>query len=209
VPNHDRVVLIRWGAIAGLGTCVVYPLIIFVSLPTVVTAVLAASMGPLLGIASWGLREFIHADRPRTAASLAAASNALAGSLLTAMLLVQMAAGIRSGDRTHADVVSVWLGLDVAWDVYVGLGTLLFAVCALRHPRLGRVLGLAGIAIAAALLALNLYTFPTPPAAAGLVDLGPAVGLWYLAVTVAVFSSMSWVRHRIADHDQRVGDAGP
>ena len=202
MPDYDQIAVIRTGAVAGLCTCVVYPLMIFVPLPTLATVVLASSMGPLLGLASWGLREFINLDRPRPAATLGAISNALAGALLTAMLLVQLAAGIRSEDKPGPSVVSVWLGLDVAWDVYVGLGTLFFAVCAMRHPRLGLVIGSAGIVIAVGLLALNLYTFPIPPGEAGLIDLGPAVGLWYLVVTVVVFASLPWARAVVARHER-------
>jgi hypothetical protein len=192
--DYDQIAVIRMGAVAGLCTCVVYPLMIFAPLPTLATVALASSMGPLLGLASWGLREFVNLDRPRPAATLGAISNTLAGALLTAMLLIQLAAGIRSNDQPTSDAVSVWLGLDVAWDVYVGLGTLFFAVCAVPHPRLGRLIGSAGIVIAVGLLALNLYTFPTPPGEAGLLDLGPAVGLWYLVVTVVVFASLPWAR---------------
>jgi hypothetical protein len=139
------------------------------------------------------LREFLNLDRHRRVGDAAAMFNALAGALLTAMLLVQLAARLRE-NAPAPDVVSVWLGLDVAWDVHVGLGTLLFAVGAFDHPRLGRVVGVTGVAIAAGLLALNLYAFPTPPAEAGLVDLGPMVGLWYLAVTVLAFRSLRWAR---------------
>ena len=145
-------------------------------------------------VASWGLREFLSLHRRTIAADLAVASNALAGDLFTAMLLVQLAVGVRSGDKPAADAVSIWLGLDVAWDVYVGIGTLLFGMSALRHPRLGVLIGSAGVVIASALLALNLYTFPTPPADAGLVDLGPGVGLWYLVVTAMVLGSLRWAR---------------
>jgi hypothetical protein len=166
--------------------------------PELVAVVLASSMGPLLGVASWGLREFLTLHRRTLAADLGAAANALAGALITAMLLVQFAVGSRSGDQPGADAVSIWLGLDVAWDVYVGLGTFLFGVAALRHPRLGRLIGGAGVAIAVGLLALNLYTFPTPPANAGLVDLGPAVGLWYLVVTIRVLASLGWARSAVA-----------
>jgi hypothetical protein len=54
----------------------------------------------------------------------------------------------------------------------------------IRDARFGWILGIAGILIAVALLILNLWTFPTPPAAKNLVDLGPLVGVWYLVVTI-------------------------
>jgi hypothetical protein len=199
MSQFDRLAVIRWGAAAGLATCAVYPLLIFAPLPPVPTVVLASSMGPLLGVASWGLREFLNLDRRRGIADAAAIANAIAGALFSAMILVQLAAGMRN-EHPGTDAVSMWLGLDVAWDVYVGLGTLLFAICALRHPRLGIAVGVGGVAIAIGLLALNLYTFPTPPANAGLVDLGPAVGLWYLVVTILVLASLRWARSMIELH---------
>lgn len=153
---YDRVRVIQCGAAAGLATCAVYPLLLFAPLPALATVVLAASMGPLLGVASWGLREFLTLEKRTLAADLGAVANALAGALLTAMLLVQFAVGVRSGDKPGKDAVSIWLGLDVAWDVYIGLGTSLFALAALRHPRFGLLVGGAGLLIGAGLIALNL-----------------------------------------------------
>jgi hypothetical protein len=186
------------GIAAGFATCVVYPLLIAVPLPDRLAVVLAALMGPLLGIASFGLREFIRLDQRRLGADLGALLNALAGALLTAMLLVQIAVGMRTTERVSRDVVGVWLGLDVAWDVYIGLGTLAFGLAMLRHPRLGVPFGASGALIALALLALNLWSFPAPPGESGLVDLGPLVGLWYLAVTLRMAGSLRWVRERAA-----------
>ncbi len=89
---------------------------------------------------------------------------------------------------------AVWLGLDVAWDVYIGLGTVLFGVSMLRHPRFGRPFGISGIILGLGLLVLNLYTFPAPPANAGLMDLGPFIGFWYLAVSVQTWRSLGWAQ---------------
>ena len=193
--NDHSTTAIRAGVAAGFATCVVYPLLIFAPLPDVLTVTLASLMGPLLGISSWGLREFITLHRRSVLADLGAASNALAGALLTAMLLVQIAAGMRAGgERVPRELVSVWLGLDVAWDAYVGLGTLFLGIAMLKHPRLGTIIGSLGIAMATLLLALNFWTFPEPPGEAGLIDVGPFVALWYLAVTVMVLRSLSWAR---------------
>jgi hypothetical protein len=111
------------------------------------------------------------------------------------MLLVQLAVRARvSGGEVPPELIAVWLGLDVAWDVYVGLGTGLFALAMLHHPRFGATFGIAGVLIAAVLLALNLGTFPTPPADAGLFDAGPLVGLWYVAVSVQAWRSLGWAK---------------
>jgi hypothetical protein len=40
------------------------------------------------------------------------------------------------------------------------------------------------MASAAGLLAFNLWAFPVPPADAGLVDLGPVTGAWWVIVIV-------------------------
>lgn len=192
--EYDPVRTVLAGAVAGLATCIVYPVLIATSPPRLLTVALAASMGPLLGIASWGLREFLNLHKRRLSADLGAFSNGVAGALLTAMFLVQLASSAQTSGKPSAEAVAVWLGLDVAWDVYVGLGTLFFAVNAFHHPRLGRVVGVSGCTIAVALLALNLYSFPTPPGNAGLIDLGPLVGFWYLIVTVCILRSIRWAR---------------
>jgi hypothetical protein len=186
--------VVQLGAGAGAATCLIYAAIVATSPSGLTEAVLAAAIGPLLGGASWGLREFINVDYRRLSSDLGAGANALAGALLSASLLVQLAVKDETGDGPAAELEAVWLGLDVAWDAYIGLGTILFGISALAHPRLGRIFGLTGIAIGAALLVLNLASFPTPPANAGSIDIGPLVGLWYLAVTLVIFRSLSWVR---------------
>jgi hypothetical protein len=182
--SDDEVPWIRVGAIAGLWACVAYPAAVFLSLPFLATVVLAASFGPAIGVGCVGLWRLVQLHRPSVAAGAAAGLNGLAGALFTAMALVQMAVGHVTGGHTDRPLEAVWLGLDVAWDTYIGAGTALFGISMLRHPRFGRLFGASGIALGVGLLILNLYTFPAPPASAGLVDLGPFVGLWYLTVSV-------------------------
>lgn len=186
---------IRLGVAAGLATCVVYPAMLFLPLPTAGTATLAGLWGPLLGAASLGLARLLEIPRRSIAARLGALSNLLAGALVVAMLLVQIAVRARLGDApAPPEIVSVWLGLDVAWDVYVGLGTLLLAVAAWRHPRFGILWAAPGMAVSLILLALNFATFPAPPGEAGLFDAGPLVALWYLVVTLRSWASLGWAQ---------------
>jgi len=202
----------RWvklGAICGLLVSFVYPLLIFGNLPDLVAVVLMSAFGPLLGIASVGLYHFIAPVRRTVSLQIAAVSNVVGGTLLTTMLIVQSAiyarmekAIVRATDPAAAETLkaiwrgvdSVQLGLDVAWDVFIALGTLLLALNMLGHPRLGKIIGGLGIALALGLFALNAYTFPTPPGDAGQFDLGPFVGLWYLAVTIMILRSLKWAR---------------
>ena len=190
----------RLAGAAGLASSLVYPLLVFVPLPTPAQAALAGAWGLLLGAASLGLGRLLELDRRSIAARLGALANALAGALVVAMLHVQIAVGERAGaERPSREIVGVWLGLDVAWDVYIGAGTALFAFAMLRHPRFGQVWGGAGLAVAALLLGLNLATFPAPPGEAGLFDAGPLVGLWYLAVSLRAWSSAGWAARRAAE----------
>jgi len=187
----------RLGIMGGLFTCITYPLLLFAPLPKHAVFILAALIGPALGVASFGLQQVLDLEDAHVWSRLGAGLNALAGALLSAMLLVQLAVGeYVAGGKASREVVAVWLGLDVAWDAYIGLGTICFSVAMRHHPRFGRVFAFSGLAIALALLALNLSTFPTPPASVGLVDLGPAVGLWYLAVTLQMWRSLGWVREQ-------------
>jgi hypothetical protein len=195
--DETGIVEVRWirtGAIAGLWACAAYPVAAFVPLPLALTAAVAASFGPALGLACVGLWRLIRLHHGSVAAGAAVGFNALGGAMFVAMVLVQLAVGAATGNHTERSLQAVWLGLDVAWDVYIGLGTALFALSMARHPRFGRVFAASGVAIGLALLLLNLYTFPTPPANAGLVDLGPVVGLWYLAVTVQMWRSLRWAQ---------------
>ena len=68
--------------------------------------------------------------------------------------------------------------------------------CAAQPARaadaLAPLMGIAGLALAAAVLGLNLVSF----------DVGPAIGLWYLVGTILMSRSISWVKDRAKErHD--------
>jgi hypothetical protein len=166
---------------------------LFLHLPKPVLVVLVAALGPLLAVTTLGLGKLLQLPRPSVPAQLAVMFNFAGGALVSAMLLVQLAIKARlQGAQASPEIVGIWLGLDVAFDVYVSLGTGLLALAMIRHPRFGKVIGGIGLVLAAVLLALNLFTFPTPPADAGLFDLGPIVALWYVVVLVQAGRSLRW-----------------
>lgn len=187
---------VRVGIVAGLVACSTYAALVSLPLATRPAAALAAAFGPSIAIASFGLHRFLTLERRALSADLALAGDVVAGALMSAMLRVQIAVKARSEGPPARDVASVWLGLDVAWDAYVGMATMLFALAAWGHPRLGRPFAISGAAIGAALVTLNLATFPIPPADADVVDVGPLVGVWYLAITLRMWRSLGWASAR-------------
>lgn len=199
--NSQRVeyMMIRTGIAAGLLASIIYPLVLLVTLPRALTAALIAGFGPALALASLGLGQLLRLDHDSLCARVAPVMNIVAGALFTSMLLVQFAVGLEAGSNAVSrQVQAVWLGLDVAWDVYLGIGTVLFSLAMFKHPKFGRVIASLGLLFALGLLALNLYSFPTPPASAQLIDLGPGIGLWYLIVTIIAWRALPWARSRIS-----------
>lgn len=198
MPKHPDISWIQTGVVAGLCASALYPLLIFVELPLGATAAAAAFLGPAIGVGSLGLSKLIQVRGPSVPATLGALSNFVAGSLFTAMVLVQLAARYYVPNaQPDGHIIGVWLGLDVAWDAYIGLGTIFFAWAMFSHPRFRWPFALPGLALGILVLVLNLLTFPTPPAEAGSVDVGPFIGLWYLASSVQAWRSIAWARHEL------------
>lgn len=134
-------------------------------------------------VSSIGLYHILGGATGSRLALIACVANVIAAAQLLAMIMVQ--AAVRAVvDQPDVALKAVWWGLDVAWDLYVGTGTVLFALCMFGRRGLGAWLGLPGVVIGSLLLILNIAAFPNPPDSAGLVDVGPLVGLWYLAVYV-------------------------
>ncbi len=83
---------------------------------------------------------------------------------------------------------AVQASMDIAFDIFYCLALLLFSLLMLEDRRFGRIIGGFGIIVSSGLLILNFWTFPLPPAEAGLIDLGPLTGVWWIVVIVM------WVR---------------
>lgn len=119
---------------------------------------------------------------------------------LTAMIVVQQAIFLGAEANFYVEtelppeetrryvfmcVNMVQLGLDVTFDIFYGIGLILLGAVLYRHPDGHRLLGAAGIVLAAVLLLFNIWTFPLPPSEAGLIDLGPATAIWWLVLILS------------------------
>ena len=75
------------------------------------------------------------------------------------------------------------MGMDVAWEIFIGTYLILFGLSTQKVPSLkwwGIVFGFFGLG----LVILNVITFPEPPVESNLFDLGPFVGLGLLCLSI-------------------------
>ena len=203
-------VRLRLGVVGGALAVVAYALTQAVTLPLRPTLVLVCAFGPLLAIGSAGLWELLGRHRRTATLDIGLVANLAAGVAVTLMLLAQLGlkAWLEAGLGGSAQQVSpevaeaafqagngLQLGLDMAWDVFLAIGTALLAWNMRRHPRFGPAYAATGLLLAIALLGLNLAAFPENPGRAGWIDVGPLVGGWYLWVTLRMAARWAGPRH--------------
>jgi hypothetical protein len=192
------------GIAAGLLACITYPIATLVPLPTPrLTLIVGASFGPALTIACWALGRVLQNERPSVAAEFGAVLNALGGALVTAMILVQLAVVQSTASPAEPAlegffVRRIWdviLGLDVAFDMFIGLATAFFGFAMLSDRRFGKIVGWLGLVIGlVVILGFNMATFPDPPAQAGLFDPGIVTGIFYFLVVIQMIRELVRIR---------------
>ena len=186
--------------IAGIAGMVCYILAIMVPWPQTQLGrsmlLLVASAWPIFSIVfSYGIYTFIAAERDGAANRLALIFGVLAFSTVLAMLIVQMAvnaafADIAKGlEDTTSTALSrslkmVDLGLDIAWDVLIGVSMIFLAIALKGRTGFGIWWAAPVMILGVLMLGLNAATFPWPPGEAGLFDIGPFVGTYMLVIAV-------------------------
>jgi hypothetical protein len=164
--------------------------------PSAIVTLLGFAFGPLLCIAFLGLYHVIRSHRDSVALQVGTMFGVIAGAVVNTMIVVQQTLfrtvaveARRSLGLSWAGLNAIQLGLDVSWDIFISLASISVGISMLSHPRFGRIFGAITSLIGVLLLVLNLVTFPTPPASAGLIDIGPVMGVWYLVISVQMLRS--------------------
>ncbi|MDX1377790.1 MAG: hypothetical protein R3307_02985, partial [Anaerolineales bacterium] len=202
--NQDKLLTRNWivyGAILGILADIAYASAIApVPLPDNVRMYMGMAFGPLLSLAFIGFYHFFRLHRNSVMLQASIIYAIIAGTIVNVMIVVQSAifATIPREARSELGLAfdglnMVQLGLDVSWDIYLSLATILLGLIMFGHPRFGVVWGIVAILIGGGLLILNLGTFPIPPAEANSIDLGPFTGVFYLFASIRVLTSLKWV----------------
>ena len=93
--------------------------------------------------------------------------------------------------------------LDVAWDMLIGTALVFSGIAMRRRSGLGLAWAVPSAMLGIALVALNAATFPWPPAARGLFDIGPLIGLFVfaLAARLVALGARATDEHLEAGHE--------
>ena len=189
------------GGVLGLSILLAYLNFAFgwVMLSERLSLVLAFAIGPVAMFGTLALSENLMRVFGTSTLRIGTIFLVIAFALLTLMLTMQQAifAEYRqlldataapeaqaSLKASFALINQVHLGADVAFDIFYSLGIIFVSSVLVRSKGIERVIGTYGVVAASGLLVLNLWFFPTPPAAAGSIDLGPATIVWWVALIV-------------------------
>ena len=186
--------------IAGIAGTACYILAISIPWPDsqagISLATIVVSAWPIFSIIySYGMYTFIAAERDGAANRLAFVFAALAFSTVLSMVIVQMAVnaafgeiakGLVSGTATalSRSLKMIDLGLDIAWDILIGVSMIFSAVALKGRTGFGIWWAAPVMVLGVLMLGLNTATFPWPPGEAGLFDIGPFVGIYMLVIAV-------------------------
>lgn len=147
---------------------------------------------------AYGLYRFIAAEKDSMANTLGLIFSIGGFVLLAAMMAVQLAvrAGMEEYQTTLAGFTEeMWpalrrvlrladLGLDVAWDFFIGSGLVAVGAAMFGHSRFRWPWAAPMVLFGLAVIVLNAMTFPWPPDTRDLFDVGPFVGVFMLMVSV-------------------------
>jgi len=202
---------VKYGALCGLSSVGIYLLLnVLVNIPglplsPVATRTAFFSVG-VLGVASvGGVYHLIKKHKNSVMLQMAVLLSIVAFAFLTLMAVVQETTAVfweesLANVESTADINSIWraidsvqLGIDITFDIFYATAFILYSILMFRHPRFGKLFGITGVVFFSALLLMNLFTFPHPPASKGFIDFGPITGLWGLAVVIQSLRSVKWM----------------
>ncbi len=199
---------VKSGAVCGILSMLFYFLAVAVPMPDVLAVVLIAHFGIFLAVGFIGLYTFLKITAGESVViSLMKLSGMVAGVVVTLMVLVQQALFFTydkfvrqknaseivqlKQSQTMSLLNTVHLGLDIGWDLFISWAGILLGLAMFCNRLYAKMVAGSVVCLNVMLLAFNLYTFPTPPGDAGLVDLGPFVAVSYIFIFTHV-----WVKQR-------------
>ena len=193
--------LFIWGGISGVFGTILYVAAIAIPFPPLLTYILAMCWPILSIIFVFALYKYIALEHQSAFSQLALIMACIAFAMVALMISVQMS--VRLGITEYLtttpvenkdvfvlirkSVRMVDMGIDVAWDIFIGVSLIFLGIAIKSHKSFGIWWASAAMILAVALLVLNLITFPWPPDSRELMDVGPAIGLFIIILSTKLY----------------------
>ena len=187
------------GGISGIVSIIFYVSAVLIPMPDAIPRLMAFTF-PLLWIISYmALYHFLKKEKHTPTLEIAYIFGVIGAAIACSFLVIQQANFIWHNEAMEVAktdeakallkaafraVNRVQAGLDVAFDIFITIATILFGINMARSSKLPSFLGIVMSIIAGTLLVLNMITFPVGPAEAGLIDVGPFLGIWMMVVYI-------------------------
>ncbi|MEM6360447.1 MAG: hypothetical protein AAF731_10165 [Bacteroidota bacterium] len=191
---------IRLGAISGIISFTLFPILLFIDLPSYLQIALAILYGILFSLSGFAIHHLMKCHEPSILTQIGALFVFISGFLFNLMLTVQLTFRgylehfkSQVSSQEEMDLLNwimktvdpIHLAIQVSNDFFTGIAMILFAIVMYSHHHFGKIWALSGGLIALVLITVKCWAFPMTPYELGFpFILGPALALWFVAVSV-------------------------
>jgi hypothetical protein len=183
-----------FGSICGIIGTICYIVAVTIQLPPSIGFLLVTIWPMATIIFAFSIYKYIAIDNQSTSNQLAFLFTIIAFVLAYIMLSIQVGLGMGIGDAiakangSEKEMLSliqdsvnwVHLGIDLAWDMFLGVSLILLAVAVKGHSKLGIGWSIPLAILGVSVIAVNLYTLPYTPQSQGIFDIGPVIGTFMI-----------------------------
>ena len=191
---------LRVAILAGVGCGLSFGLAMGAPFALETRFMIMMTFGPFLCASALATYRFLKVHEDSVRLQIGTLLVIIGGSINTLMIAMQgslrfhfaeLPKGETAGDllqvawqRGYDSGNALQLGADLAWDIFVFAGIILWGLALVKHPRFGHFVGWSGVTVGLVALVINAWTYPTPPAEAGLFDIAPLTGLWFTILSI-------------------------
>ncbi|NUN71359.1 MAG: hypothetical protein HUU02_16800 [Bacteroidetes bacterium] len=199
------------GAIAGIIVVIMYFLSKITALPEGLYYGLHVFQGPVMVFSWMGMYAFFRLQGASVVLTTAVVFGIVSAISRMMFLVVQLnnlifigeykdaaAPGLReSWNNILKGVFTVQNGLNITSDIFLDLAIILFGAVCWSDRRMGKMFAVSAFVAGGLHLVFKAYTFPKPPATAGLFDAGPVAAMWPLFAAVWILRDLYRKKHTI------------
>jgi len=201
MKNNQVSQLLLIGSIFAIVGTICYIIAATLSVPAYI-GFLLVTIWPMSAIVfAFAIYKYIKIERQSVFNQLAFLFTVIAFVLVYITLSIQIGLNVGIGDAINnansneKEILTLivnstqWihLGIDLAWDMFLGISLILLSVAIKGHRKFGIKWTIPMALLGISVILINLYTFPYTPESKGLIDIGPIIGTFMIIFAIHAF----------------------